>query len=149
MKGKAIVSLFRFVPLFLLPLLATCTDQRATFEIEGSAHSLSLIRITDRPWTKKARYAVVASHMPNCMRRHALPEADLNAKVDVFSPGNNAWILRQDYSMYVVETRTCEGFAPLDAVPEDGLGPLMGTFQTHDGNLVFMPAPKDETPATP
>jgi hypothetical protein len=150
MKGKVIVSLFRFVPLLLLPLLATCTDQRATFEIEGSAHSLSLIRITGTPWAKKAQYAVVVSHMPGCMRRHAMPDANLAAKVEVFAPGNNAWILRQNRSMYVVETRTCEGFAPLDDVPEGGLGPLMGTFQTRGGNgLVFVPAPKNETPVAP
>ncbi|GHU07914.1 hypothetical protein FACS1894158_16740 [Betaproteobacteria bacterium] len=128
--------------LLLLPLFAACTDDRATFEINGNAHSLSLIRITTFPWDKTAQYAVVASRMPECLRRHAMPNAGLHAKVEVYSPGNDAWILQQGKRMYVVETRTCEGFARLDAVPEDGMGPLMGTFQMRGENLVFVAAPK-------
>ncbi|MDR2112085.1 MAG: hypothetical protein LBQ62_03125 [Candidatus Accumulibacter sp.] len=132
------------VPLLLLPLLAACTDQRATFEINGGAHSLTLIKITTLPWAKRAAYSVVASRMPDCARRHAMPDAGLRARFEVFSPGNDAWILRQASRMYVVETRTCEGFARLDAEPEGGLGTLMGTFETRGGNLVFVPAPGSE-----
>jgi hypothetical protein len=143
------VGLFRFASLFLLLLLAACSDQRATFEIEGGAHSLSLIRITNTPWATRAEYAVVASRAPDCTRRHAMPDAGLNTRIEVFSPGNDAWILRLGSRMYVVETRTCEGFARLDAVPGNGLGTLMGTFLMRDGTLVFVPAPKTEAPAAP
>jgi hypothetical protein len=146
-EGRVIVSPVRFIPLLLLPLLVACTDDRATFEIGGGAHSLSLIRITNTPWADTAEYSVVASHMPGCTRRHAMSVAGLDAGVEVFSPGNDAWILRQGRRMYVVETRTCEGFARLDAEPESGLGPLMGTFRMRDGILVFAPALKAETPA--
>ena len=141
------MCLARLVPLLLLPLLVACSDQRATFEIKGGAHSLSLIRVIGAPWAKKAEYAVVASRMPDCMRRHAMPEAGLDAKVEVFAPGNDAWILRQENRMYVVETRTCEGFARLDAVPEGGTGPLMGTFEMRGDSLVFSAAPGAVPPA--
>ncbi|MFT3961598.1 hypothetical protein [Propionivibrio sp.] len=141
------MSLARLLPLLVLPLLAACSDQRATFEIKGGAHSLSLIRVIGAPWAKKAEYAVVASRMPDCMRRHAMPEAGLDAKVEVFAPGNDAWILRQENRMYVVETRTCEGFARLDAVPEGGTGPLMGTFEMRGDSLVFSAAPGAVPPA--
>ncbi|MDR2451904.1 MAG: hypothetical protein LBE85_09105 [Candidatus Accumulibacter sp.] len=134
----------RWIFLLSLPFLAACTDDRATFEINGSAHSLSLIRITDTPWARTAKYALVASRMPDCMRRHALPNASLNARFEVFSPGNDAWILRQGSRMYVVETRSCEGFARLEAEPEGGLGPLMGSFRMRAGALAFEPA---EAPA--
>ncbi|MDR2614182.1 MAG: hypothetical protein LBC91_02490 [Candidatus Accumulibacter sp.] len=149
MKEKIIVSLARFVPLLLLPFLAACTDQRATFEIEGGAHSLSLIRITSTPWARRAQYFVVASRMPDCTRRHAMPDAGINARVEVFAPGNDAWILRQSNRMYVVETRTCERFAQLDAVPESGLGTPMGIFQMQDDELVFVPASQAGTPEAP
>ena len=131
----------RWIVLALLPLLAACTDLRATFEIKGSAHALSLIRITGMPWEKTAKYSVVAARMPDCMRRHAMPDAPRDARVEVFSPGNDAWILRQGGRMYVVETRTCEGFASLDAVPEGGLGAMMGVFEMRNDNLVFVAAP--------
>lgn len=135
--------------LLLLPFLAACSDQRATFEIKGSAHALSLIRITNWPWDRTAKYSIVASRMPDCMRRHAMSEAALDARVEVYSPGNEAWILRQDGRMFVVETRTCEGFANLDRVPEGGLGTLMGTFEMRKDTLMFVAAPKVEAPPPP
>ena len=140
------MSLARLVPLLLLPLLAACSDQRATFEIKGGAHSLSLIRVIGMPWAKTAEYSVVASRMPDCMRRHAMQEAGREAKVELFAPGNDAWILRQDSRMYVVETRTCEGFAKLDKEPDSGLGVPMGAFEMRGSELVFTPAVKAEPP---
>lgn len=144
------MGLVRLIPLLLLPFLAACTDQRATFEIQGGAHSLSLIKITTLPWASRAEYSIVASRMPDCMRRHTVLEAGLRARFEVFSPGNDAWILRQGNRMFVLETRTCEGFARLDAEPEGGLGPLMGTFETRGDQLVFMAAEmEEEAPSTP
>ncbi|WP_305072567.1 hypothetical protein [Propionivibrio sp.] len=142
LSGRIAVRFVRYLPVVFLPLLVACSDQRATFEIRGSAHSLSLIRVTGMPWASQAKYAVVASRMPDCQRRHAMPEAGLTTKVEVFSPGNDAWILRQNGRMFVVETRTCEGFARLDNVPDTGLGELMGVFQLQGDALVFLPAKK-------
>lgn len=131
--------------LALLPLLAACTDLRATFEIKGSAHALSLIRVTGMFWEKTAEYSIVAARMPDCMRRHALGKAGLKARVEVYSPGNDAWILRRGKQMYVVETRTCEGFAKLDKEPDSGLGVPMGVFEMRGSELVFTPAVKAES----
>ena len=139
------MPLSRFLPLLLLPFLAACSDLRASFEIKTSAHALSLIRVSSYPWSKTAKYSIVAARMPDCMRRHPMSEAGLNARVDVYSPGNDAWILKQGERLFVVETRTCEGFAALDAVPDSGLGPLMGTFEMRQDQLVFTAAPKLET----
>lgn len=131
----------------VLPVLVACSDQRATFEIKGSAHALSLIRVTGMPWENKAKYTVVAARMPDCMRRHALPDAGLKAKVEVFAPGNDAWILRQEGRLFVVETRTCEGFAKLDKAPDEGLGPSVGVFEVRQDVLLFSPAPKPVAPS--
>ena len=140
------MRLFKLLPLLLLPFLAACADQRATYEIKGSAHALTLIRVTGLPWQKTAKYAIVSARMPDCMRRHPMSEAGLNAKVEVYSPGNDAWILRQGKQMYVVETRTCEGFAKLDKEPDSGLGVPMGAFEMRGSELVFTPAVKAEPP---
>jgi hypothetical protein len=143
------VSPFRYLPLLLLPFLAACTDLRATYEIKGSAHALSLIRETGMPWEKTAKYSIVAARMPDCMRRHSMAKAGLNAKVEVYAPGNDAWILKQNGHLYVTETRTCEGFASLDKEPEGGLGALMGTFEMRNEVLVFTAAPKVTPPPAP
>jgi hypothetical protein len=139
----------RVLPLLLLPFLAACSDQRATFEIKGSAHALSLIRVTGMPWEKTAKYSIVAARMPDCMRRHLMSEASPDARVEVYSPGNEAWILKQDGGLFVTETRTCEGFARLDKVPEGGMGPLMGSFEMRNDTLVFTAAPRMEPPPLP
>jgi hypothetical protein len=133
--------------LVVVPLLAACSDQRASYEIKGSANSLSLIRVTGMPWEKTAEYSIVAARLPDCMRRHAMGKAPLNAKVEIYSPGNDAWIVKLDREMYVTETRSCEGFAKLDKAPDEGLGPLMGTFEMRAETLVFTAAPAQ--PAAP
>lgn len=142
------MRVFRLFPLLALALLAGCSDQRATFEINGGAHSLSLIRVTRFPWEKTAQYSLVAARMPDCMRKHAMPNAGLDVRTEVFSPGNDAWIVRQAGRMYVTETRTCQGFAKLDKAPDEGLGELAGAFEVRGGTLVFTPAPK-APPAPP
>ena len=127
--------------LLIVPLLAACSDQRASFEIKGSANSLSLIRVTGMPWEDSAEYSIVAARLPDCMRRHAMGKAPRGAKVEIYSPGNDAWIVKLDRQLYVTETRSCEGFAKLDKAPDDGLGPLMGTFEMRAETLVFTAAP--------
>ena len=134
--------------LLLLAVLAGCSDQRAAVELKGGAATLTLIRVTGMPWQKTAKYDIVAARMPDCMRRHALGEAALGASVEVYAPGNDAWIVRQGKRMFVVETRTCEGFAKLDAVPDDGLGPLLGRFEMRADTLVFSAAPAPAAPVS-
>ncbi len=127
----------------LLALLAACSDQRAAFEIASSQHSLTLIRIQSLDWEKTANYSVVAARLPDCQRRHEMGTAGAESKVEVYAPGNDAWILRQGKRMYVVETRTCEGFARLEAEPEGGMGPLQGTFEMRRGALSFVATARD------
>ena len=132
----------RFLFLLLIPLRVACTDQRGRYEINGRDHALTLVRVTTFPWEKTAEYAIIAARMPDCMRRHAMPKAPLNAKVEIFSPGNNAWIIRQNRRLFVTETRECEGFAPLDKNYSENLGEHVGTFEMRGETLVFTPAPK-------
>jgi hypothetical protein len=135
------VSPSRLLPLLLLPLLAACSDDRVSYEIDGPQHTLTLIRQQQFPWDRKASYEVVAMRMPECMRRHKMDVAGMEVPVEVFSPGNNAWILRQGRRLYVLETRSCEGFARLEREPEDGLGRQLGTFRSSAGVFAFVPAP--------
>jgi len=138
------MSRTRLFSCLLLPLLAACSDQRAALEFGSPQHSLTLIRVQRLPWEKTARYAIVAARMPECQRRHDLGSAAADSKFEVYAPGNDAWILQQGKRMFVVETRTCEGFAKLEAAPEEGMGPLRGTFQLRNGTLTAVAAPSDE-----
>lgn len=146
---RAPVSRKMLLSLFLLPLLLACSDQRAAFEIDSSRHALTLIRVQDFFWQRSAAYSLVAARMPDCMRRHDLGRGPAEIRVEVFAPGNGAWILRAGRRMFVVETRTCEGFARLDEEPADGLGPLLGSFELRDGQLTFLASPEQGAPAEP
>ena len=131
--------------LLLLPLLLACSDQRASFEIGGSSqHSLTLIRIQNFVWEKSASYSVVAARMPECMRRHDMGKGGASTPVEVYAPGNDAWILKQGRRMQVVETRTCEGFARLEEPPAEGMGPLQGRFEMRNGSLSFVAAAQSQ-----
>ena len=133
--------------LFVLPLLVACSDQRASFEIDGSSqHALTLIRIQNFFWEKSASYSLVAARMPECMRRHDMGKAGATTPVEVYAPGNGAWILKQGRRMLVVETRTCEGFARLEEAPAEGMGPLQGSFEMRNGSLSFVAAAQSDTP---
>ena len=143
------MSPLKLLPFLLLPALVACSDDRAAFQITDSDHALTLIREQRIPGSKSALYSIVAARMPDCMRRHKMGTASMLAKTEVYSPGNDAWILKQGARMYVVETRTCEGFAKLAAEPEGGMGPLLGVFQNKKGVLTFVAEPKSETPAEP
>ena len=145
-------KLWQICFLILAAALAGCSDERATMEIDGSSsHSLSLIRITTWPWDDTADYAIVPSNAPKCTRRHAMPKGSLRTKIEIYSPGNGAWILRHaaNGKMYVTETRTCEGFAELDKEPATGLGQKMGVFEMKNDTLVFTPEPKAEPKPEP
>lgn len=137
----------KLLPLLLVPLLVACSDQRAAFEFGSPEHSLTLIRVQNFFWEKTAGYSIVAAHLPECQRRHDMGVGAADSKVEVYAPGNDAWILRQGKRMFVVETRTCEGFARLEAEPEGGMGPPQGTFQLREGTLIFVAAAKSEAPA--
>ncbi len=136
------MSPLKFLPFLLLPALVACSDDRAAFPIDTSDHALTLIREQRVFWSKTAVYFIVAAHMPTCMRRHKMGPGGFSAKVEVYGPGNDAWILKQGARMYVVETRTCEGFAKLEAEPEGGMGSLLGVFQSKGGVLTFVAEPK-------
>ena len=141
--GRWRVAWEKLLAVLLVPLLVGCSDQRMSFDIASSKHSLTLIRVQNFFWERTANYSVVATRMPDCQRRHEMGTAGAESKVEVYAPGNDAWILRQGKRMYVVETRTCEGFARLEAEPEGGMGPLQGTFEMRRGALAFVATARD------
>lgn len=137
------------LPLFALPLLAACVNDGTTYEIDNTReHVLSLIREQQYFWDNKIDLSLVVSRMPACMRRHSLGQGTAATRVEVYRVPSGAFIIKVGKRMFVTETQTCESFAKLDAEPADGMGELMGTFQTDKkGELVFVKAAGDEAPA--
>jgi hypothetical protein len=96
-------------PLLLLPLLlAGCVNETASYAIDGSDHALTVIVTQDYFWSKQAGLRLIASRLPDCQRQFDLgktPMADLN--VELFSTGDNSFLLRAGDEMWQVDTQTC------------------------------------------
>ncbi len=137
--------------LLALPFLAGCTDDAASYMIDGRYHSLSLAREQPYFWESKVRYYLVVTRLPNCQRKHFVLQGNPLAKTELWEMGGGTYLIRQGTKMFVTETRTCEGFAPLLETPAEGLGTKLGVFFEKDGFFKFKPAdpapPAAETPA--
>ena len=112
-------------PLLLLPLLlAGCVNETASYAIDGSDHALTVIVTQDYFWSKQAGLRLIASRLPDCQRQFDLGKttmADLN--VELFSTGDNSFLLRAGDEMWQVDTQTCTRLPePSDNVQAQPIG---------------------------
>ena len=135
----AIRRSFRVLPaLAVLPFLAACINDSASWQIDGKDHALTLIREQPWFWNSKVNLFIVAARLPECQRRHTLvPGTTAQAGLDVYQTGDTDFVLKQGERYYRIETRSCTGFQPLDAAP-GGIGARRGSFREQDGRLRFV-----------
>jgi hypothetical protein len=103
----------RFLPLLLPLLLAGCVNESASYAIGGNDHALTVLVTQDYFWSKQADVRLVAARLPECQRQFDLgraPVADLN--VELFSTGENTFLLRSGDAMWQVETEDCTQLPP-------------------------------------
>jgi hypothetical protein len=129
--------------LLFLPLLSGCTNDGASYLIDGQRHSISIVR-DNMFWQKQVNLAVVVTRLPDCQRRHPIQQANPRAHIELWQPGERTYILKIGGNLYVTETRTCEGFARMDEDPPKGLGVQLGTFGQVDGVFSFVPTEPEE-----
>ena len=136
------------LPLALLPVLAGCVNDAASFQIEGKANALTLIREQRWFWKPEVDLSVTASRLPDCQRRHKMGVAPVDASVEVWQTGPGTFLLKRGMLVYLAETQTCEGFQKVnvDQLP-GGMGNKLGVFQVQGGKLGFVPAPPPSAPA--
>jgi hypothetical protein len=90
-------------------------------------------------WSKQVGLRVIASRLPDCQRQFDLgktPLADLN--VELFSTGEDTFLLRSGDEMWQLETRTCSQLPePSDNVQAQPIGVF---HMDAKKKLVFEPA---------
>ncbi|MGJ7917369.1 hypothetical protein ACI48D_18070 [Massilia sp. LXY-6] len=94
-------------------LLAGCVNESASYVINGNDHALTVIVTQDYFWSKQAGVRLIASRLPDCQRQFDLgkaPMADLN--VELFSTGEDSFLLRSGDVMWQVETQGCSQLPP-------------------------------------
>ncbi len=94
-------------------LLAGCTNETASYAIDSSDHALTVIVTQDYFWSKQAGLRLIASRLPDCQRQFDLgktPMGDLN--VELFSTGEDSYLLRSGDEMWQVDTQNCTQLPP-------------------------------------
>lgn len=129
-------------PLLLLTpllLLAGCVNDSASYVIDGSDHALTVAVSQNYFWSKQASLRLIAARLPDCQRQFDLGKASMDdLNVELFSTGEESFLLRSGDEMWQVETRGCsqlpEPSADVQAQP-------IGVFHLDDKKrLVFEPA---------
>jgi hypothetical protein len=122
-----------------LLLLAGCVNESASYTIDGNDHALTVVVTQDYFWSKQVGLRVIASRLPDCQRQFDLgktPLADLN--VELFSTGDETFLLRAGDEMWQLETRTCSKLPePSDNVQAQPIGVF---HMDAKKKLVFEPA---------
>jgi hypothetical protein len=130
------------LPVLLLSLLTLggCgASDMASMPIQGSEHSLTLVREQPYLWSKSWDLAMVVSRMPDCMRRHHLKPVGSGAfRMQVFREANGAWILNQGKRWYVADSESCELQQFESEPPAPGV--FVGAFENESGTLRFTQA---------
>ncbi len=107
-----------------LLLLAGCVNESASYTIDSNDHALTVVVTQDYFWSKQVALRVVASRLPDCQRQFDLgktPLADLN--VELFSTGEESFLLRAGDEMWQVDTRDCKQLPqPSDNVQAQPVG---------------------------
>jgi len=132
------MRLTRLLPLCFLPLLAACVNDRVAYDVPQTTETVTLIREQPRFWEDKVELSLVLARMPDCMRRHPPVAGTAQTVVELYQYEPTTYIIKIGDKMWAAETRTCEGFAPMDKVPEQGMGSKLGRWQPNAKALEFI-----------
>lgn len=102
-------TLTKLMTLLLTPLLLTgCVNDSASYVIDTSDHAIIVMVTQDYFWSKQAGLRVIASRLPDCQRQFDFGKVDMNGlNVELFSTGEESFLLRAGDEMWQVETRGC------------------------------------------
>jgi hypothetical protein len=120
--------------ILLLPLLlSACVRDSDTYYINGRDHSIT-VRMEQRYfWDKKAELSLIANRLPDCQRRTALADVELEGvEYDLIQADETVYVLRGGEQQWAVSSESCE---LLDTVPAGGQ--KLGTFKLEGEDVKF------------
>ena len=130
------------IPMMAL-LITGCVNDSASYYIDGRNHALTLLRAQNYFWSDDAELTLVAAHLPDCQRRHALMLAPASTvQIDVFANPDSSWTLRSGATLWRVDNNTCA----ISTGAADASGQRVGSFKVLDEELRFENAMPDAVP---
>ena len=128
------------LPLLLLPLLAGCLQDSASYLFPEKDHAITLIRNQTWPWQSTLSIDVVAIRLPECNSGIRIRDVPSTAEMTLFKAPDGypepIFILRLDQRLFAVSTESCR-VQEFQSAPPD-LGTQLGRFQVRDGKFAFM-----------
>ncbi|MFN4021447.1 MAG: hypothetical protein ACK4JZ_01135 [Hydrogenophilus thermoluteolus] len=120
-------------------VLTGCENSATAYQIEGREHALILVREQRLPFAAIEQFVVV-SRLPVCQRRWRIQEDGTPmTPMRVYHAGDLLWALEQKGRWYLATTEDCKVQRWPNPNPQS-LGPLVGSFQEKDGQVVFVAA---------
>jgi hypothetical protein len=121
-------------PLFLL---GGCVNDAASYAVNNDRDHAVIVRLTqDYFWSKQASLSVLAARLPDCQRRFDFGKVSLtDLNIELFSTGDETYLLRAGDDMWQIETNNCTQLPPPG---ENVQAQPIGVFHLDDKkNLVF------------
>lgn len=137
--------LVRALPFALLPVLAGCVQDSASYMIDGdSDHAIIVMRVQNWFWSSAVNVTVVAARQPDCLGGLDIKGVTRDTPLVLHqAPDEYAepiYILEIKGEHYAVSTYSCR-VQKFPAKPDDA-GPEVGRYQEQDGKLRFVAAGK-------
>lgn len=133
----------RFAILLAPLVLTACVRDSDTYYINGREHAIT-VRVEQRYfWQKTGEMSLIANRMPDCQRRTALADVDLEGmEYDLYQADETTYVLRSGEQQWAVSSENCE---LVDTVPAGGT--KLGTFRLEGEDVKFEPVPAAAPPA--
>ncbi|MDR2881649.1 MAG: hypothetical protein LBV29_07090 [Azoarcus sp.] len=123
----------------VLPLLAACENSATSMMVEDRNHALVLVREQPYFWSNEVVQYIIASRLPDCQRREKIhPGTVAMSPMAVYEAGYLLWALDQGGRWYLASTEECR-VQPWDNPGGQPPGPIVGSFEQRNGEVVFIP----------
>lgn len=124
----------------LLPLLAGCFQDTASYTLGAREHAITLVRNQTWPWQSTVEVSVMVTRMPECNGGGVIDAVPEDAAYALYRAPDEypepILLLKTDGRVFAVSTQSCR-LQEFEEAPDD-LGEKLGQFQEVDGKFRFV-----------
>jgi len=126
----------------LLPLLAGCLQDTASYSLGSADRAIVLVRNQTWPFQSTVDVSVIESNLPDCNGGGDIKDVSQDSAYELYqAPDEYAepiFMLKVGQRVFALSTQSCR-MQEFPAMP-DSLGQKLGTFMVKDGKFQFVGA---------
>jgi hypothetical protein len=128
----------------VLPLLAGCLQDTASYELGARDHAITLVRNQSFPWSELSIEAMVM-RMPDCNGGGRIEGVDRESKITLYRAPDEypepIFLLKTGKQVFALSDQSCR-MQKFEEAPDD-LGEKLGQFAEKDGKFQFVATGKE------